>query len=242
MKTPLFKRIVLKLSGEVLAGASHRAIDGPTLENIAAQIREVKDCGVDIAVVVGGGNIIRGASDHLPGVNRIAGDYMGMLATNINALALKSCFEVQKVPTVILSAISVEGVIDSFAQDAALSHLEEGKLVIFAGGTGHPYFTTDTAAALRAVEIGADAILKGTKVDGVYSADPVEVPQATLYQYLSFMDVLKNDLKVMDTTAVSLCMEHNIPLIVFNAKREGTFKRIILGESLGTRIEGEDND
>ena len=239
MDTPAFKRIVLKISGEVLAGTSQRAIDGPTLEKIAAQVREVKECGVDVALVLGGGNIIRGASESLPGVDRITGDYMGMLATNINALALKSCFEKQSIPSMILSAISVEGVIDTFVQEQALSYLEDGRIVIFAGGTGHPYFTTDTTAALRAVEIGADAILKGTKVDGVYSADPVEDPQATFFHRLSFMDVLKNELRVMDATAVALCMEHNVPLIVFNVKKEETLKRIIMGESLGTRIEGE---
>lgn len=241
MATPVYKRIVLKLSGEILAGESQRVIDGLTVAKIAAQIRDVKDCGVEIAVVIGAGNIIRGASENLPGVDRITGDYMGMMATTINALALKSCFERQNVPTTIVSAFSVDGVIESFVQERALSYLENGNLIIFAGGTGHPFFTTDTTAALRAVEIDADVVLKGTKVDGVYSADPVEVPHATFFHHLSFMDVLKSDLKVMDATAVSLCMQHNVPIIVFNMKKEDTLQRIIRGESLGTRIEGEHN-
>ena len=242
MDKPVFKRIVLKLSGEVLAGDSNTGLDGHTLAKVAAQVRKVRNSEVEVGVVIGGGNFMRGASGELPGVSRITGDYMGMLATNINALALKSYLEAQSVPTTILSAISVEGIIEPFASDMAISYLEEGRLVIFSGGTGHPYFSTDTTAALRAAEIGADAVFKGTKVDGVFSADPVKDPQATLYRRLSFMDVLKKELKVMDSTAISLCMDNNIPLVVFNMKEEDILGRIVMGEPLGTLIKGEHND
>lgn len=230
------------MSGEVLAGELVCGIDGQTIERIATQIRGVREIGVEVAVVIGGGNIFRGTLGGSPGVDRITGDCMGMLATIINALALQSCLEAQDVPSRVLSAIPVEGVAEPFVQRRAVDYLEKGRAVIFAGGTGHPYFTTDTAAALRALEIGAEAILKGTKVDGVYSADPFRDPQATQYERLSFMDVLEKGLRVVDTTAASLCMDNNLPLVVFNIQRQDALKRIILGEPLGTVVKGERHD
>ena len=242
MEQSVFKRIVLKLSGEVLAGDQGFGIDARTLEKISGQIRKVNNIGVELAVVVGGGNIFRWVSAELPGLDRITGDHMGMLATLINALALKNCLDSHEVPSRIFSAISVGGIIRPLILEEIDSHLERGETLIFAGGTGHPYFTTDTAAVLRAVEIRAEVILKGTKVDGVYSADPVNVPHAILLRRLSFFDVLKKRLKVIDATAASLCMDNNLPLIVFNVRKEDTLKRILLGEPLGTMVKGEDND
>ena len=238
MDQSAFQRIVLKLSGEILAGNLAYGIDGKTVDRVASQIREVKDLGIEVGVVVGGGNIIRGTSSRIPGVDRITGDSMGMLATIINSLALKSSLEAQGVSSHVLSAISIEGIVEPFEYKQALSHLKNGHPVIFAGGTGHPYFTTDTTAALRAVEIGAEAIFKGTKVDGVYSDDPVKNPQATKYDHLSFLDILEKNLRVLDVTAAALCMDNNIKLIVFNIQEEDVLKRILSGESIGTIVEG----
>lgn len=242
MGQPIFKRIVLKVSGEVLAGNLTCGIDGHMLQGLTSQIRDVRDTGVQISVVVGGGNFIRGASRDIPGIDRITADSMGMLATIINALALKSSLQVQGLSSRVFSAIPVEGMAESFDQRNAVAHLVEGIPIIFAGGTGHPYFTTDTTAALRAVEIGAEAILKGTKVDGVYTADPFRDPRATKYDRLSFLEVLEKKLNVIDATAAALCMDHHIKLVVFNIRQQDVLKRVVLGEPLGTIVEEREHD
>ena len=242
MGHPIYKRILLKLSGELLGGESGCGIDGPSLQKLSSQVCDVMALGVEIAVVVGGGNLIRGGSGSIPGVDRIQADSMGMLATIINGLALKNCLESQGISSLVQSAIPIEGLVPPFNEKEAVSHLKQGNPIVFAGGTGHPYFTTDTTAVLRAVEIEADAVLKGTKVDGVYSTDPKTDPQATKYDQLSFLEVLEKGLKVVDATAAALCMDHNMPLIVFNIQQQDVLKRILLGESLGTVVKGADHD
>ena len=242
MSRPIFKRIVVKISGEVLADNRTCGIDGQKVQRLTSQIREIRDMGVQIAVVVGGGNFIRGATSTLPGVDRITADSMGMLSTILNAVTLQRSFEVQGVSSHICSAIPVAGIVAAFTPRVAMAHLVEGRPIIFAGGTGHPYFTTDTTAALRAVEIEAEAILKGTKVDGVYSADPFKDSQAIKYDRLSFQDVLKKKLKVIDATAVALCLDHNVKLVVFNIQKHDVLRRVILGEPLGTIVEEPRHD
>lgn len=237
MKKKPYKRVVLKLSGESLQGKKEHGIDFGVLDSFANQIKKVKKIGIDIALVVGGGNIFRGqtgASNF--GMERAVGDYMGMLATVINGLALQEALENAGVPTRVMTAIEMHQVAEPYICRRAMRHLEKGRVVIFVAGTGNPYFTTDTTAALRAMEIGADVILKATKVDGVYSADPLKVKDAKKYDRLTYIQILRRRLKVMDATAISLCMDHNLPIIVFNLKKEGNIERILRGEKLGTLV------
>lgn len=238
MKKPIFKRVVLKLSGEALQGNSGYGIDYNVLISIAKQIKEIRGLGVETAIVIGGGNIFRGVAGSTKGMDRASADYMGMLATVINGLALQDALEKNGVFTRVLSAIQMQELAEPYIRRRAIRHLEKGRVVIFAGGTGNPYFTTDTTAALRAIEIGAQVILKATKVDGVYSSDPVKNKNARKFDSLRYIDVLKKGLKVMDATATSLCMDNRLPIIVFNLKKEGNIKRVITGEKIGTTVKG----
>ncbi|MBU0710039.1 MAG: UMP kinase [Candidatus Omnitrophica bacterium] len=239
MSRSIYRRIVLKLSGEALMGSKSHGIDQSVLVSISRQIKEIKDFKVDVAIVLGAGNIFRGlentGSRGLE-MDRSVADYMGMLATIINGLALQNVLEKFKMPTRVMTAIEMERVAEPYIRRRAIRHLEKGRVVIFVAGTGNPYFTTDTAAALRAVEIGADAILKATKVDGVYSADPLKVKNAKKFKNLQYIDVLKKRLKVMDATAVTLCMDNKLPIVVFNINKKGNIKRIVLGEKIGTVV------
>jgi uridylate kinase len=235
-RRPAFRRIVLKLSGEALAGSQGYGIDPPVLDRIGEEVREVADLGVQIAIVIGGGNIFRGVAASAVGMDRATADYMGMLATIINALALQDALEKAGVQTRVLSAIEMRAVAEPYIRRRAIRHLEKGRVVIFAAGTGNPFFTTDTAGALRAVEIGADAIIKATKVDGVYSADPKLDPAAKRIERLTYIDVLNRGLGVMDTTAISLCMDNKLPIVVFDLMRTGNIKRIVLGEPVGSIV------
>jgi len=230
--------VLLKLSGEAMMGSQEHGIDAEMCASLARQIKEVRDLGVTMALVVGGGNIFRGqvASKEF-GLDRSVADYMGMLATVLNGLALQNALEKVGVLTRVMTAIDMSAVAEPYIRRRALRHLEKGRVVIFVAGTGNPYFTTDTAAALRAAEIGAEVIFKATKVDGVYSADPMKDKNAVKYDRLSFMDVLKNDLQVMDTTAVSMCMNNHIPIGVFNLTREGNIKKAVMGEEIGTIVQ-----
>ena len=236
MRKAVFKRIVLKLSGEALQGSSDYGIDYNVLNSIARQVKEIKALGVELAIVIGGGNIFRGVAGSTKGMDRANADYMGMLATVINALALQDALEKHDVFTRVLSAIQMEELAEPYIRRRAMRHLEKGRVVIFAGGTGNPYFTTDTTAALRAIEIGAQVILKATKVDGVYSSDPVKNKNAKRFETLRYIDVLKKGLKVMDATAISLCMDNELPIIVFSLKKEGNIKRVVTGEKIGTTV------
>jgi uridylate kinase len=238
MKRPRYQRILLKLSGEVLTGEGGYGIDPAVIQKIAQEIKEVKNLGVEIAIVIGGGNIFRGMAASAKGMDRASADYMGMLATVMNGVALQDALEKINVYTRVQTAIEMREVAEPYIRRRAIRHLEKGRVVIFAGGTGNPYFTTDTTASLRAMEIGADVILKATKVDGVYDADPLLHKNARKYDELTYLDVLKNQLKVMDATAISLCMDHQIPIIVFNLKRRGNVKRVVLGERVGTKVRG----
>lgn len=238
MTKPVFKRIVLKLSGEALQGSNGFGIDYNVLVSIAKQVKEVSRLGIEIAIVIGGGNIFRGVAGSTKGMDRASADYMGMLATVINALALQDALEKNGVFTRVLSAIEMQQLAEPYIRRRAIRHLEKGRVVIFAGGTGNPYFTTDTTAALRAIEIGAQVILKATKVDGVYSSDPVKNKNARKFETLRYIDVLKKGLKVMDATATSLCMDNNLPIIVFNLKKDGNIKRVVTGEKIGTTVKG----
>ena len=233
-----FKRVVLKISGEALQGSLGYGIDVRVLTSIARQIKEVKALGIETAIVIGGGNIFRGIAGSTKGMDRASADYMGMLATVINALALQDALEKAGVFTRVLSAIEMQQLAETYIRRRAIRHLEKGRVVIFAGGTGNPYFTTDTTAALRAIEIGAQVILKATKVDGIYSADPVKNKNAKKFETLRYIDVLKKGLKVMDATAISLCMDNELPVIVFNLKKEGNIKRVLTGEKIGTTVKG----
>jgi uridylate kinase len=236
VRRPAFRRIVLKLSGEALAGSQGYGIDPPVLDRIGEEIREVTDLGVQVAVVIGGGNIFRGVAASAAGMDRATADYMGMLATIINALALQDSLEKAGLQTRVLSAIEMRAVAEPYIRRRAIRHLEKGRVVIFAAGTGNPFFTTDTAGALRAVEIGADAIIKATKVDGVYSADPKLDPTARRIERLTYIEVLNRGLGVMDTTAISLCMDNKLPIVVFDLMRAGNIKRIVLGEQVGSVV------
>jgi len=238
MKKPIFKRVVLKLSGEALQGRMGYGIDYEACASIAKQIKEVRSLGVEIVIVIGGGNIFRGASGSGKGIDRVNADYMGMLATVINGLALQDALEKRGVFTRVQTAIDMQELAEPYIRRRAIRHLEKGRVVIFVGGTGNPYFTTDTTAALRAIEIGAEVILKATKVDGVYSSDPVKNKRARKYDSLRYIDVLKKGLKVMDATATSLCMDNSLPIIVFNLLKEGNIKRVITGEKIGTIVKG----
>ncbi len=238
MKKPRYKRILLKLSGEVLTGEDGYGIDPAVIEKIAGEIKEVKNLGVEIAIVIGGGNIFRGMAASAKGMDRASADYMGMLATVMNGLALQDALEKINIHTRVQTAIEMREVAEPYIRRRAIRHLEKGRVVIFAGGTGNPYFTTDTTASLRATEIGADVILKATKVDGVYDADPMIHKRARKFDELTYLDVLKKQLRVMDATAISLCMDQQIPIIVFNLKKKGNVKRAVLGERVGTKVKG----
>ncbi len=241
MSEPAYKRILLKLSGEALMGKQGLGIDPAVVNEIAQELKEVKELGVEIGIVIGGGNIFRGLSASARGMDRVTADYMGMLATVINAMALQDYLERYGVQTRVLTAIKMEQLAEPFIRRRAIRHLEKGRLVIFAGGTGNPYFTTDTAAALRAIEIEANAIIKGTKVDGVYDDDPKTNSNAIKFDQLTYLDVVKKRLKVMDSTAVTLSMDNNLPIIVFNLTVKGNLKKLILGESIGTKVCEERN-
>jgi len=237
MKPPKYKRILLKLSGEALNGGDKRqVIDFDILQRYASEIKEVVDLGVQVAIVIGGGNIFRGASVEKSGIDRVQGDYMGMLATVINSMAVQSSLEKQGLFTRLLSAVKMEQVAEPMIRRRAVRHLEKGRVVIFGAGTGNPYFTTDSAGALRAIEINADVILKGTRVDGIYTADPEKDPNATRYTQLTFDEALSKNLKVMDLTAFALCKENNLPIIVFDMNQTGNFRRIVEGEAIGTLV------
>jgi uridylate kinase len=233
---PVYRRIVLKLSGEALAGGQGYGIDPPVLDRIAAEVRDVSALGVQIAIVIGGGNIFRGIAASAGGMDRSTADYMGMLATVINALALQDALEKSSLQTRVLSAIEMRAVAEPYIRRRAIRHLEKGRVVIFAAGTGNPFFTTDTAGALRAVEISADAIMKATKVDGIYSADPMVHKNAERLAHVTYIDVLNRGLQVMDAAAISLCMDNKLPIIVFDLTRPGNIKRIVLGEPVGSIV------
>jgi uridylate kinase len=235
-KTLAYKRILLKLSGESLLGEKTFGIDRTFADYIAAEIHEVLSLGLEIAVVVGGGNIFRGVSDSAHGMDRVSADHMGMLATVINALALQDSLERASCFTRVLSAIDMKEVAEPFIRRRAIRHMEKGRVVIFAAGIGNPYFSTDTAAALRAMEIKAEIILKATKVDGIYDADPLKNPKAKRFDRLTYLEVLQKGLKVMDTTAISLCMDNHLPIIVYDLKRKGNLRRLVLGERIGTLV------
>ena len=234
--TPKYRRVMLKLSGEALLGKREHGISPETCDAIAKEIKEVKQLDVQLAIVIGGGNIFRGLAGTKHGLDRATGDYMGMLATVINALALQDSLEKNSVHTRVMSAIEMRAVAEPFIRRRAMRHLEKGRVVIFAAGTGSPYFSTDTTAALRASEIGADVLLKATKVDGVYDADPQKNPAAKKFEKLAYMDALKSRLQVMDSTAFSLCMDNKIPIVVFNLFTRGNIKRVISGEPIGTLV------
>ena len=233
---PAYKRVLLKISGEALEGKQDLGIDPVEVRSIAEQIKEIKNLGVEVAVVVGGGNLFRGHAAAERGMDRSTADYMGMLATVINSLALQDALEKINVHTRVLTAIEMQEIAEPYIRRRAMRHLEKGRVVIFAGGTGNPYFTTDTTAALRAIEINADAILKATKVDGVFSADPKIDRNAKKYDRLQYLQVLKRRLKVMDATAISLCMDNRLPIVVFNLLKPGNIKRVIMGQKIGTRV------
>jgi len=233
---PVYRRIVLKLSGEALAGGQGYGIDPPVLDRVAAEVRDVAGLGVQVAIVIGGGNIFRGIAASAGGMDRSTADYMGMLATVINALALQDALEKSGLQTRVLSAIEMRAVAEPYIRRRAIRHLEKGRVVIFAAGTGNPFFTTDTAGALRAVEIGADAIMKATKVDGIYSADPMVHKNAERLAHVTYIDVLNRGLQVMDAAAISLCMDNKLPIIVFDLTRPGNIKRIVLGERVGSIV------
>lgn len=238
MDRPAYKRVLLKLSGEALMGKHSFGIDPEVVDAVAAEIREVVALGVQLGIVIGGGNILRGLAASVEGMERTSADYMGMLATVINSLALQSALERAGIPTRVQTAIEMKEVAEPFIQRRAIRHLEKGRVVIFAAGTGNPYFTTDTAATLRAVEIKADIILKATKVDGVYDRDPVRYADAIMYDKISYTEVLTKNLKVMDATAISLCRDNGLPLSVFNLQKAGNVKRVICGENVGTIVGG----
>ena len=238
MKRPQYRRILLKLSGEVLTGEGGYGIDPVVIRQIAREIKEVKNLGLEVAIVIGGGNIFRGLAASSTGMDRASADYMGMLATVMNGVALQDALEKIDVQTRVQTAIEMREVAEPYIRRRAIRHLEKGRVVIFAGGTGNPYFTTDTAASLRAMEIGADVILKATKVDGVYDQDPLLHKGARRFEELAYLDVLKKRLKVMDATAISLCMDNGIPIVVFNLKKRGNVKRVVLGEKVGTIVRG----
>jgi uridylate kinase len=233
---PVYRRIVLKLSGEALAGGQGYGIDPPVLDRVGAEVRDVAALGVQVAIVIGGGNIFRGIAASAGGMDRSTADYMGMLATVINALALQDALEKSGLQTRVLSAIEMRAVAEPYIRRRAIRHLEKGRVVIFAAGTGNPFFTTDTAGALRAVEISADAIMKATKVDGIYSADPMLHKNAERLAHVTYIDVLNRGLQVMDAAAISLCMDNKLPIIVFDLTRSGNIKRIVLGEPVGSIV------
>ena len=236
---PAYHRVLLKLSGEALAGRQGYGIDPEILARVADELGEVVHLGVQVAVVIGGGNIFRGIAASAGGMERATGDYMGMLATVINALALQDAIEKAGVPTRVLSAIEMRAVAEPYIRRRAIRHLEKGRVVVFAAGTGNPFFTTDTAGALRAVEIGAEAIFKATRVDGIYTADPEKDPSAVKLQRVGYIELLNRGLKVMDTTAISLCMENKLPIVVFDLTRPGNIRRIVSGDQVGSIVSSD---
>jgi len=236
---PVYRRVMLKLSGEAFAGTRSFGIDPQVVNYIAEEIHEVYELGVQVATVVGGGNIFRGLAASSRGMDRASADYMGMLATVINGLALQNSLEKLGVNTRLQTSIEMKEIAEPFIRRRAIRHLEKGRVVIFVGGTGNPYFTTDTAAALRAIEVGAEVILKATRVDGVYSADPLKVPDAVKFEELSYIEVLNRRLGVMDSTAISLCMDNSFPIVVFNLLEKGSLLRLMMGEKVGTLVRGD---
>lgn len=236
MESPFYKKILLKLSGEALMGDQEFGISSDVITSYAKQIKEIVDLGVEVSIVIGGGNIFRGISGAAQGVDRVTGDHMGMLATVINSLALQNSIEKLGVPTRVQTAIEMPKVAEPFIKRRAQRHLEKGRVVIFGAGTGNPYFTTDTAAALRAIEMETDVVIKATKVDGIYDKDPVKYPDAKKYEIVTYNEVLAKDLKVMDATAISLCRENKLPIIVFNSLDEGNLKKVVMGENIGTTV------
>ncbi|HDP69410.1 MAG TPA: UMP kinase [Actinobacteria bacterium] len=241
MQKPIYGRILLKLSGEALTNKDGYGIDPKVITSIALQIKELHGLGIEISIVVGGGNIFRGIAASARGMDRATADFIGMLATIMNSLALQDALEKQGVMTRVQTAIWMQEVAEPYIRRRAIRHLEKRRVVIFAAGTGNPYFSTDTAAALRALEVGAEAILKATKVGGVYDSDPMDNPDAKMFSNLKYIDVLSKGLKVMDATAISLCMDNNLSIVVFNIKEEGNIKRVLLGEKIGTIVRGEND-
>src|SRR5579872_7307504 len=239
MSTAIFKRILLKLSGEALAASQGFGVDQTRLHEIAAELADVQSLGLQLAIVVGGGNFFRGVAAQAKDMDRVSADHMGMLATVINALALQDALEKQGVYTRVQSAIEMNQVAEPFIRRRAMRHLEKGRVVIFAGGTGNPYFSTDTAAALRAMEIKAHVILKATRVDGIYDADPEKVPGATMFEHITYLDVIQKGLSVMDSTAISLCMDNRMPIIIFNMNVPGNIRRAVMGEKVGSTVTAE---
>ncbi len=236
----IYKRVLLKLGGESLAAEDGGfGIDQGALQNIAEEIHQAKSLGVEIAIVIGGGNIFRGATASSLGMERVTADYMGMLATVINSLALQHALETRGISTRVQTAIEIHQLAEPYVRRRAIRHLEKGRVIIFAGGTGNPYFTTDTAASLRAMEIGAEVIFKATKVDGVYTSDPMKDETATKFARLSYLEVLQKGLKVMDSTSVSLCMDNKLPMVIFNVRQKSSIKRVLLGENIGTTVGAE---
>jgi uridylate kinase len=235
-KSLAYQRVLLKLSGEALLGEKTFGIDRDFTDYLAGEIKDVHDLDLEIGIVVGGGNIFRGVSDNAAGMDRVSADHMGMLATVVNALALQDALERAGVFTRVLSAIEMREVAEPFIRRRAIRHMEKGRVVIFAAGIGNPYFSTDTAAALRAMEVKAEIILKATKVDGIYDADPVSEPKARMFDTLTYLEVLQKGLRVMDTTAISLCMDNHLPIIVYDLKRKGNLRRIVQGERIGTLV------
>ena len=236
MSKPIFKRVLLKLSGEALQGDEGYGISPPILESIASQIKDVVELGVELGIVIGGGNIFRGVAASAQGMDRASADYMGMLATVINSMALQDALEAQGLETRVLTAIEMQEIAEPYIRRRAMRHLEQQRVVIFGAGTGNPYFTTDTAASLRAMEIHAEAILKATKVDGIYDSDPMKNPDAVKFDDLSYLEVLQRNLHVMDSTAISLCRDNNLPIVVFNLHEKGNIRRAVMGEKIGTVV------
>ena len=236
MESPFYKKILLKLRGEALMGDQEFGISSDVIASYAKQIKEIVDLGVEVSIVIGGGNIFRGLSGAAQGVDRVTGDHMGMLATVINSLALQNSIEKLGIPTRVQTAIEMPKVAEPFIKRRAQRHLEKGRVVIFGAGTGNPYFTTDTAAALRAIEMETDVVIKATKVDGIYDKDPEKYPDAKKYETVTYNEVLAKDLKVMDATAISLCRENKLPIIVFNSLIEGNLKKVVMGEHIGTTV------
>ena len=238
-KKPIYKRVLIKISGEMLAGDQSFGINPLVLKQIAEDLKRLVDFAVQVALVIGGGNIFRGLTASKKGMDRVSSDHMGMLATCINALALQNILEQNNVPTRVLSAIEISDMAEPYIYRKALRHLEKKRLLIFSGGTGNPYFSTDTAAALRAMEIKADVLLKATKVDGVFDKDPIKNKNTKKFKQISYIDILKKDLKIMDGTAISLCRDNNMPLVAFNLKKKGNLVRVVCGEPVGTLIQGD---
>ena len=236
MDRPLYKRVLLKLSGEALAADLGFGVDSVRIHEIAGEIQEVQGLGVELAIVVGGGNFFRGVADQARDMDRVSADHMGMLATVINALALQDALEKRDIYTRVMSAIEMNQVAEPFIRRRAIRHLEKGRVVVFAAGTGNPYFSTDTAASLRAMEIKADVILKATKVDGIYDADPMKVLDANKFEQISYLEVLKQGLRFMDATEISLCRENNLPIVIFNLNTRGNIKRVVMGERVGSLV------